>query len=658
MIKPIINIGILAHVDAGKTTLTEDFLYLSGVISSPGNVDKGTAQSDFLDVEKERGISVQSSTSTFYWNDVQINLIDTPGHIDFSADVERSLRILDGAILVISAVEGVQAHTENIWLALKEKKIPTIIFINKIDRVGADNQRVIDEIKNELSNDVVVLQSASNEGEADSTSIIHCWNNDFIEESTIEGIANCSDVIMEKYLNDEVLSFSELDKELADAISHFSLTPIMLGAAKSMLGIEDLLNAVINYIPIAKGSVDKPFSALVYKIDYHSKLGKIAGVRLYNGKLSTKEIVKNTSQNIEEKINQLKRYKSGKLEACNTVEAGDVVAVFGLNNAKVGDILGSGELVPDEVELNSPLLTVQVVAEKDKDYPALAEALKILSDEDPALQFEWLKEDKELHVKIMGWIQIQVIEKILEQRFNIVAKFNDPTIIYKESPKTTAEGFARYWMPKPCWAIIKLKIEPGELGSGVVYNSVVGVNDIQKKYQNEVERTINTALKQGPKGWEVTDLIITLIEGEEHTVHSNPGDFIIATPMAVMNGLVNSGTKFLEPYIWFRINAPDELLGAVTGDIINMRGSFESPILENGKFSLEGIMPVASSLDYPVKLSSRSGGKAKIKTRFHSYIECADEFGIVKPFKGISPLDEAKYILKARKALTEGIKGW
>ena len=658
MTKPIINIGILAHVDAGKTTLTEDFLYLSGVISSPGNVDKGTAQSDFLDVEKERGISVQSSTSTFYWNDVQINLIDTPGHIDFSADVERSLRILDGAILVISAVEGVQAHTENIWLALKEKKIPTIIFINKIDRVGADNQRVIDEIKNELSNDVVVLQSASNEGEADSTSIIHCWNNDFIEESTIEGIANCSDVIMEKYLNDEVLSFSELDKELADAVSHFSLTPIMLGAAKSMLGIEDLLNAVINYIPIAKGSVDKPFSALVYKIDYHGKLGKIAGVRLYNGKLSTKEIVKNTSQNIEEKINQLKRYKSGKLEACNTVEAGDVVAVFGLNNAKVGDILGNGELVPDEVELNSPLLTVQVVAEKDKDYPALAEALKILSDEDPALQFEWLKEDKELHVKIMGWIQIQVIEKILEQRFNIVAKFNNPTIIYKESPKTTAEGFARYWMPKPCWAIIKLKIEPGELGSGVVYNSVVGVNDIQKKYQNEVERTINTALKQGPKGWEVTDLIITLIEGEEHTVHSNPGDFIIATPMAVMNGLVNSGTKFLEPYIWFRINAPDELLGAVTGDIINMRGSFESPILENGKFSLEGTMPVASSLDYPVKLSSRSGGKAKIKTRFHSYIECADEFGIVKPFKGISPLDEAKYILKARKALTEGIKGW
>ena len=657
MKKIITNIGILAHVDAGKTTLTESFLYLGGIIGSPGNVDKGTAQSDFLDIEKERGISVRSATSTFYWKDVQINLIDTPGHIDFSADVERSLRILDAAILVVSAVEGVQAHTENIWLALKENRIPTIIFINKIDRIGADTQRVINEIKKDLSEDIVVLQQSKNDGEPDAN-IIDCWNENNIDEEVTESIANQDDDILEKYLDDQEIPFSQLDDELKRAAGNFELIPIMMGAAKNLIGVKELLDAIVSYMPTAVGNEEEPFSALVFRIDYDKKLGKICGIKVYNGQLSAKEIIKNSTQDKNEKVNQIKRYKAGKFKDCTTIGAGDIAAVFGLSNARIGDILGSGELVPDEVELNSPLLTVQVKAENDNEYPTLAEALGILSAEDPALEFEWLREDKELHVKIMGWIQIEVIEKTLEHRFNIKAKFDDPTVIYKESPKTIAEGFARYWMPKPCWAIIKLKIEPGEPGSGVVYSSEVSVNDIQKKYQNEVERTINKALKQGIKGWEVTDLKITLIEGEDHTVHSNPGDFIIATPMAIMNGLVNSDTKFLEPTIWFRITAPDELLGAVTSDIINMRGTFESPMILNGKFTFEGIMPVSSSMDYPVKLSSRSGGKAKIKTRFHSYVECADELGVSKPYKGISPLDEAKYILKARKAITEGIKGW
>jgi len=657
MNKSIINIGILAHVDAGKTTLSESFLYLGGVIGSLGNVDKGTAQSDFLDIEKERGISVRSATSTFFWNDVQINLIDTPGHIDFSSDVERSLRILDAAVLVISAVEGVQAHTENIWLALKEHNIPTIIFINKIDRLGADTHRVLAEIRNEISENIVVLQQSKNDGE-EVAGIIDNWNDGNIDEEIKESIANKNDDILEKYLDDQNLTFAELDNELINETAEGNLLPILMGSAKNQVGIKKLLDSIVRYMPKAVGKDADPFSALVFRIDHNKKFGKISGIRLFNGELSAKDVIRNMTQDKDEKVNQIKRYRAGKFEDCTTIRAGDIAAVFGLNNAKIGDVLGSGALVPKEVKLNSPLLTVQVKAEKENDYPALAEALSILSTEDPTLEFEWLREDKELHLKIMGWIQIEVIEKILEQRFDIRAKFDNPTIIYKESPKTTAEGFARYWMPKPCWAIIKFKIEPGEPGSGVVYKSEVSVNDIQRKYQNEVQRTINKALKQGPKGWEVTDLKITLIEGEDHTVHSNPGDFIIATPMAIMNGLVNTGTKFLEPIIWFRITAPDELLGAITSDIINMRGTFESPVMQNGKFTLDGTMPVASSLDYPVKLSSRSGGRAKIKTRFHSYHQCADVFGVTKPFKGISPLDEAKYILKARKALTEGIKGW
>lgn len=653
MADKIINIGVLAHVDAGKTTLTESFLYLGGVIKNLGNVDKGTAQTDFLDIEKERGISVRSAASTFYWKDVQINLIDTPGHIDFSADVERTLGILDAAILVISAVEGVQAHTENIWLALKEHKIPTLIFINKIDRLGADTARVLDEIRNDLSSNIVVLQESANDGEKDKVNTIDCWNESHIQEEIFESIANTNDAILEKYLNDETVSFRELDDELKAAVGSFQLIPILMGAAKNMLGVNELLDAIVSYMPLAKGNDDKPFSALVFRVDHDKKLGKVVGIRIFDGKISNRDVIINSSQKTEEKVSLVKRYKAGKLEDCTSLGAGDIAAVCGLSNTQIGDVLGSGNLVPKNVKLNSPLLMVQVKAENEKDYAALAEALQILTTEDPSLQFEWLREDKELHIRIMGWIQIQVLETILENRFKIRAKFDDPTVIYKESPKTSAEGFARYWMPKPCWAIIKLKIEPGKVGSGVIYSSELGVNDVKQKYQNEVERTISKALKQGPKGWEVTDLEITFIGGEDHEVHSRPGDFTIATPMAVMNGLVNSETKFLEPMLWFRISAPEDLLGAITSDIIQMRGSFESPQMENGKFSLEGIFPVATSMDFPVKLSSRSGGKAKIKTRFHSYKECADDQGVIRPYKGISPLDEAKYILKARKAIQE-----
>jgi len=656
MTNKIINIGVLAHVDAGKTTLTESFLFQSGVTKNMGNVDKGTAQTDFLAIEKERGISVRSAASTFFWKDVQINLIDTPGHIDFSAEVERTLGVLDTAILVVSAVEGVQAHTENIWLALKEHKIPTLIFINKIDRLEADTERVLEEIRTELTEDIVVLQESENEGEGEKVKTIDCWNRNKIQEQTIESIANTDDAILEKYLNEDTVTFLELDKALKIAIHRFQLLPVLMGIAKNGSGIKDLLDAVVNYMPQAKGSIENTFSALVFRVDHDEKLGKVAGLRIFDGQISNRDLIVNATQKTEEKVSLIKRYQAGKLEDCSTVSAGDIAAICGLAETQVGDVLGSGNGVPEQVKLNSPLLTVKVSAQNEKDYPALAEALRILSVEDPALQFEWLREDKELHIRIMGWIQIQVLEEILETRFKIKAKFDDPSVIYKESPKKSAEGFARYWMPKPCWAIIKLKIEPGEAESGLVYESLVGVNDVKQKYQKEVERTISRALKQGPKGWEVTDLKITFIAGEDHEVHSRPGDFSIATPMAIMDGLVNSGTKFLEPYLWYSIKAPDDLLGAITSDIIQMRGSFESPKIEDGKFFLEGLVPVASSMDFPVRLSSRSGGKAKIKTRFHSYKECTDEQGVIRPYKGISPLDEAKYILKARKAIQEGWK--
>ncbi|NOZ47438.1 MAG: TetM/TetW/TetO/TetS family tetracycline resistance ribosomal protection protein [Chlorobi bacterium] len=651
MVKKIRNIAVLAHVDAGKTTVTENFLYTSGSIKSLGSVDKGTSQTDFLPVEKERGISIKSSNFSFTYKDILINLIDTPGHVDFSAEVERTLNIIDGAILIISAVEGVQAHTETIWNALHEKKIPTIIFINKVDRIGADIENTILEIKRELSDNIVELNKVENEGQ-NNVQLGLRWNDpQFVEELT-EIIANTNEEILEKYIANKPILIEELNKHLNKTVQEGNLFPVLFGSAKFSLGIDDLLESIVRFLPGPKGKENLPLSAYVYKIEFDKKAGKLAFVRFYNGLIKNRDIIRNYSQGIDEKVTFIKKTYGNKTKDIPQAIAGDIAIIQGFANVKAGDILGNScEEMPKETSLKSPLLTVRIEANNEKDYPALAEAMQILSYEDPTLNFNWLKEERELHLQIMGWMQMEVLEKVIEDRFKIMAKFKEPTVIYKETPATKGEGFVRYWMPKPCWAIMKFLIEPGERGSGVVYKSKVGVNDIHQKYQNEVERTIKPALKQGIKGWEVTDLKITLVEGEDHEMHSHPGDFVVATPMGIMNGLVNTGTKFLEPIISFKISSPENLLGAITSDINKMRGSFESPEINGNRFVIQGVLPVATSLDFPVRLNSRSGGKAKISTKFIGYRECADEYGVERKYKGISPLETSKWILKARKAL-------
>jgi len=651
MQKQILNIGIFAHADAGKTTITENFLFASGKTKILGSVDKGTAQTDFLKVEKERGISVKSSYTSFDYKDTQINLIDTPGHVDFTADIERSIRIIDSAILVISAVEGIQAHTETIWQALKQRNISVILFINKIDRTGSDYLSVIQEIEKELTKSASVLQKANNE-EDNKASVESIWNPENLNEQTIEKLAECNDEILEDFIEGKTIEFQKAETALKQAVKNACIYPILLGSAKNSTGTNELLDALINYFPVSKENETDKLSALVFGISHDKTMGKIAHIKVFSGQINNREVIYNHTKKSEEKITQVRKTLANSFEDIGTVNAGNVAGLCGLKNVQIGDILGQpSKDIPENISMKTPLLTVQVKAEQEKDYANLAYALQELSSEDPSLDFDWLKEENELHLKIMGWIQMQIIESILENRFNIKATFEDPTIIYKETPAKSGEGFVRYWMPKPCWAILKFKIEPNERGRGVEYHSEISVDDMHQKYQNEVERTIPDALKQGIKGWEVTDIKIVLIEGEDHNIHSRPGDFVVATPIGIMQGLKEIGTLLLEPIILFKISAPEELLGKITSDITKMRGNFESPEIENGKFILNGTMPLATSLDYPVKLSSRSGGKAKISTKFHSYETCTDEQGVIREYKGISPLDTAKYILKARKAL-------
>lgn len=646
----IINIGIVAHVDAGKTTITERILHHTGRIRSLGSVDKGTSQTDSLDIEKERGISVKLSSASVEWQGTQINLIDTPGHIDFAAEVSRSLLALDCAVVVLSAVEGVQAHTENIWQGLKNLNIPVLFFINKVDRIGADVNRVADEIKKELTGDVIELQTVVN-AETDNAEISEQFFGkpvNEIPEDVFESLVSLDENLTEKFLDEQSIKYEELSSALKNKIAESEIFPLLLGSAKFGKGIETLLNFITEFMPAAKIDIGSEPTGIVYKVEQDKTLGRLASIRLFSGVLKNRDTVLINKK--EAKITQIKKIYSSKIEDAGEVKAGDTAIICGIEDVRPGNIIGRVEDISAH-NIVEPFLTVKAEPKNESDYAVLVSAMQQLADEDPALDLLWLKDERELHIKVMGKIQLEILENILLKRFDIEAEFGKPIVIYKETPVRKGEGFEAYTMPKPCWAVVKFIIEPGEPGSGVLFESEVGVNDIAHRYQQEVKRTISTALKQGPLGWEVTDIKITLVDGEDHNVHSRAGDFVIATPMAIMNGLVNTGTKLLEPMLEFTITAPEEFCGKVISGLSILRAETGNPEIENSQFRIKGIIPVATSMDYSTTLSSITGGKGKISTRFHSYRECPLELGETIPFRGISPLERAKYILKARGAM-------
>jgi len=654
MPKQIRNIGILAHVDAGKTTITEQFLYLCGLIKEPGNVNQGTTVTDSLDVERERGMSVRAVSTPIEWKGTVINLIDTPGHVDFSSEVERSLRVLDGAILVASAVEAVQAHTFTLWEALHEVKIPTLIFINKIDRVGSDFENVLKEFFSELHAKVFPIDQPIEEGNKNAF-VGQLWGNkefkipNKLQELAIENLAELDEDVLEKYLEDGSLKHQYLFEKLKFYTAQCKIFPGLTGAAKNGKGMKNLLDAVIEYLPAAHPDHDK-LSVLVYKIEYHSSHGRLAHVRLFGGTIKNRDAVQNFTQKTDSKISRVMKIVAGKIKDVETLLCGDTGIVTGLQNVYSGDILGDPEHIPTASALQIPFLTTRIKSVSEDRYIALAEALTLLNLEDPNLDFQWYKADKEFHLKLMGKIQMEVLQSTIQSRFGIEVIFEKPMVIYKETPLQTANGFARYTMPKPCWAVLQFKVEPAERGTGISYSSEVSVDKIHQKYQNEIEQAIPKALTQGIKGWEVTDIKITLVDGEDHVMHSRPGDFILATPMALMDALKKSDTSLLEPVMHFEIKAEDEHLGSISSDLHTMRASFSNPEFHKRRFTLSGSVPASTSVDYSIRLNSITGGKGKLRLSFAGYQLCPDDLGQTRPYRGVNPLNRSQWILHARGA--------
>ncbi|MBQ2972825.1 MAG: TetM/TetW/TetO/TetS family tetracycline resistance ribosomal protection protein [Clostridia bacterium] len=669
MPKKIHNIGILAHVDSGKTTLTEQLLFLTGAIRSAGSVDTGTAATDSLSIEKQRGISVRTATASTEWKGTTINIIDTPGHVDFAGEVERALTALDYAVVVVSAVEGVRAHTENILKSLDAAKLPRIVFINKIDRSGSNVKSVINELKQVSSQSFLLLSDIENEG-LESPCVSRVSGNKFALSAT-EALADICDEAADAFLEEKPLSEERAKELVTEKISSCELTPVLCGSAKYSLGIEDFADALTEFMPSSDRRATDDLCGIIFKIEHDKSLGKISHIRLFGGEISNRDEVEilspedktyeddgeNSAVEIEqkspakEKVSQIKRFSGAKYIDSGTVKGGDIAAVCGLPSAKTGHFIGS-LAVSESAKLVNPFLRVRVTP-SDGDtlkLPSLAAALGELSDEEPYIDAKWENGQKEITISTTGKIQLEVIDTLLKERYSLSASFSPPTVIYKETPSCKGLARASYTMPKPCWAVVEFMFEPMPRGYGVSYHGRLPSNQCFYRYQSHIRTSFNSCLEQGLYGWEVTDFKCTLIGGEHHTIHTHPLDFFVCTPMAFMNGLNELGSTILEPLLKIRITAPAELSGKLLSEIVKVGGEYDSPLTLGQNVTLEAIVPVATSMDLPTRIAVLSSGKAVLNQSFYGYRECRDGLEHVNPRRGVNPLDRSKWILYARGA--------
>jgi len=644
-----INIGVLAHVDAGKTTTVEQMLFRTGTILSAGSIEKGNTQTDFLDVERKRGISVRASATAMELGDLRVNIIDTPGHIDFSGEVERALLALDAVILVISAMEGVQSQTEVFWKAVRALDMPVILFVNKIDRAGCVPEVVRDALRAQFSPAILELNTYANAGGRDCSVVPRAFDEDdaFI-------LAEVDDAIAELLMLEEIISSQALTTAAYTAAQAGKLFPLVYGAAALGTGIQDLLDAIGHCFSPQDEAGDEPFSAIVYKIEHDQSLGKVAHVRVFGGAVRNKDIVTiqrpDEDENLSEKVNQIFIPNSSRREDKPLLLAGQVGAICGLGSARTGDVLGE-TLFQRYYPLATPLFSVEIKTDPGK-MPALLKAVAELSDEDPLLDYKWAPDERELFVQIMGPIQLEVIDSLLRERYNLAVEFSAPSVIYKETPAASGIGFEAYTMPKPCWAIIKLEITPRQRGAGYRF-SVGNIRNetLDTRYQRHIEQCLPRALKQGFYNWEVVDLDIKLIDGGHHIYHTHPLDFFLATPLALLDGLKNCGSTLLEPMMDIRMEADESLSGKLIGEVLAMRGTFDAPVMKNNRLFMQARVPVATSREFPIRFASLTSGKGQYKSLFDGYEPCPIELGVVAKRRGVDPRDRAKWILAMRSAL-------
>ena len=596
-----ITLGILAHVDSGKTTLSEAFLYATGKIRKLGRVDHKDAFLDNFDLEKQRGITIFSKQAELEYADTKITLLDTPGHVDFSAEMERTLQVLDYAVLVVSGSEGVQGHTETLWKLLNKYNIPTFIFVNKMDIPGANKEFALTNIRNKFGDGVIDLS---------------------VEEKDMEAIAVCDEDVLEMYMESGEIS----DETIADLVYERKIFPCYFGSALKNEGIDKLLDGINRYSfePV----YHEEFGAKVFKIVKENGV-RLTYMKITGGFIKVKDILSGITDGNQwsEKINDIRVYSGEKFKSISEADAGCICAISGLNNTYPGQGLGF-EMQSESPNLQ-PVLSYQIIIPENVNINQAYKMLKELEEEDPTLSLKWNEETKEIIANVMGPIQIQVLKHIIKERFDMDAEFGTGSILYKETINNIVEGVGHF-EPLKHYAEVHLLMEPGQLGSGITFESNLNESLLSRNWQRLIMTHLAEKEHKGVlTGSPITDIHFTLVAGKAHLKHTEGGDFREATYRAIRQGLKKAESVLLEPYYNFTLKIPSENIGRAMTDIDQMSGNINQPETEGEMSVITGFAPAATIGDYINTVNEYTHGTGTLSLDYKGYGPCHNSEEIV-----------------------------
>ena len=634
----IINLGILAHVDAGKTTLTESLLYTSGAIAELGSVDEGTTRTDTMNLERQRGITIQTAVTSFQWEDVKVNIIDTPGHMDFLAEVYRSLSVLDGAVLLVSAKDGIQAQTRILFHALQTMKIPTIFFINKIDQEGIDLPMVYREMKAKLSSEIIVKQKVGQHPH------INVTDNDDMEQW--DAVIMGNDELLEKYMSGKPFKMSELEQEENRRFQNGTLFPVYHGSAKNNLGIRQLIEVIASKFYSSTPEGQSELCGQVFKIEYSEKRRRFVYVRIYSGTLHLRDVIR-ISEKEKIKITEMCVPTNGEIVPADHACPGEIV-ILADDTLKLNDILGNEKLLPHKTRIDNPmpLLRTTVEPQKPEQREALLNALTEIADTDPLLHFDIDTVTHEIILSFLGKVQLEVICSLLEEKYHVGVAMKEPSVIYLERPQKKASYTIHIEVPpNPFWASIGLTVTPLPVGSGTQYKSEVSLGYLNQSFQNAVMEGVRYGMEQGLYGWGVTDCQICFDYGVYYSPVSTPADFRFLAPVVLEPALKKAGTQLLEPYLSFTLFAPQEYLSRAYNDAPKYCAIIESTRLEKDEVIFKGEIPARCIGEYRNDLNFYTNGRSVCITELKGYQETSGE-PVFQPRRPNSRLDKIRHMFQ------------
>ena len=653
----MLNLGILAHVDAGKTSLTERLLYTAGVIDEVGSVDDGSTQTDSLELERQRGLTIKSAVVSFAIGDIAVNLIDTPGHPDFIAEVERVLNVLDGAVLVISAVEGVQAQTRVLMRTLQRLRIPTLIFVNKIDRAGAQYERVLRTISEKLTAAIIPMGSGSGLGTRGAVATPYAAADADFTSRLVELLADHDDALLAAYVEDETtVSYRQLRCQLTAQTRQALVHPVFFGSAITGAGVDPLLAGIEELLPAAEGDAEGPVSGIVFKVERGPAEEKIAYVRMFSGTLRTRDRLQFRRGN-EGKVTAIGVFDRGSAVQRASVAAGQIGKLWGLGDIQIGDTIGASQAASQDHYFAPPTLETVVVPCRAADKGALHVALTQLAEQDPLINLRQDDIRQEIFVSLYGEVQKEVIQATLANEFDIDVTFRETTTICIERPAGTGAAVERIGKAgNPFLATVGLRIEPAPINSGLEFRLEVELGAMPFSFFKAVEDTVREALHQGIHGWQVTDCMVTMTHSgycprQSHShamfdksMSSTGWDFRKVTPLVLMSALKQAGTSVYEPMHRFHLEIPADTFGPILPVLGRLRAVPRRPAMRGSSCMLEGEIPAAQVHELEQQLPALTRGEGVLECAFDHYQPVSGTIPS-RPRSDHNPLNRKEYLL-------------